>query len=143
MLRTLVMLGTLAATTLAGLWACEPAVAADAPKEKARVVVMYFHRTQRCPTCLKMGNYAEEAVKVGFPKEIAEKKVSFHFVDFQDEKNAAYTKAYGITGPALIVAKATGKKATQFKDLTEIWSKSNEKDAFLDYVRENVREYLK
>ena len=27
-----------------------------------RVVVMYFHRTQRCPTCLRMGSYSEEAV---------------------------------------------------------------------------------
>ena len=30
-----------------------------------RVVVMYFHRTQRCPTCQRMGSYSEEAVVKG------------------------------------------------------------------------------
>ena len=71
---------------------------------------MYFHRTQRCPTCLKMGSYSEEAVKTGFADEIKKGQVAFHFIDFQDEKNARYTKGYEISGPALIVAKISDNK---------------------------------
>ena len=43
-------------------------VAADAPAD--RVVAMYFHRTQRCPTCQKMGSFSDEAVKTGFADQI-------------------------------------------------------------------------
>ena len=115
--------------------------AADGPKD--RVVVMYFHRTQRCPTCMKMGSYTEEAVKSGFAKETKDGKVSLHFIDFQDEKNAAFTSAYGISGPTLIVARASGDKVAEYKNLKDMWTKVGDKNAFLEYVTTNVKSYLK
>jgi hypothetical protein len=115
--------------------------AADPPAP--RVVAMYFHRTQRCPTCLKMGSYAEEAVAEGFTQEIKAGKVAFHYIDFQNEKNAAYTNAYKIVGPTLIVAKISGDKVVEYKNLTDIWTKVRAKAAFLDYVRGNIKDYQK
>ena len=126
-------------------------VPAAAAEEKAgmkkppadRVVAMYFHRTQRCPTCLKMGSYSEEAVKKGLPKQVKEGSVEFHYVDFQDKKNAALTKGYKISGPALVVAKVRENKVKEYKNLKDIWTKVREKPAFIKYVRENVEAYLK
>jgi hypothetical protein len=147
MKRTARISAALFAMALLGSLSSGTATAADAKAKaeakKDRVVVMYFHRTQRCPTCLKMGSYTEEAVKTGFAREIKEGKVSFHFIDFQDEKNAAYTKAYGVTGPTLIVAKASGTKVSEFKNLEEMWTKVREKPDFVEYVRTNVVAYLK
>ena len=116
-------------------------MAADAPAD--RVVVMYFHRTQRCPTCLKMGGYSEEAVKSGFAKEIKDGKVEFHYIDFQDQKNEALTKGYKVGGPTLIVARVAGNKVAEYKNLTEIWSKVGDKAAFIEYVQTNVKDYQK
>jgi thiol-disulfide isomerase/thioredoxin len=104
-----------------------------------RVVVMYFHRTKRCPTCLKMGSYTEEAVKKGFAQEIKEGKVEFHFIDFQDPKNAALTKGYQVSGPTLIVAKVVDNKVKDRKNLKEMWTKVGDKAAFIEYVKSNVR----
>jgi thiol-disulfide isomerase/thioredoxin len=115
--------------------------AAEAPAD--RVVVMYFHRTQRCPTCLKMGSYTEEAVKDGFAQEIKAGKVAFHYIDFQDERNAAFTNGYGVTGPTLIVAKVAGTKVAEYKNLKEMWTKVREKPAFVEYVQGNVKSYLR
>jgi len=117
-----------------------PASAADAPAD--RVVAIYFHRTQRCPTCLKMGGYSEEAVKQGFAQQIKEGKVAFYYVDFQDPKNEALAKGYQIEGPALIVAKVIDNKVAEFENLDEIWMKVREKPAFLKYVRDQVAAYL-
>ena len=89
----------------------QQASAADAPAD--RVVVMYFHRTQRCPTCKKMGSYSEEAVKTGFPKQLKAGTVGFFYIDFQDKKNAAISKAYRVSGPALIVAKVVDNKVAK------------------------------
>ncbi|HLA86149.1 MAG TPA: nitrophenyl compound nitroreductase subunit ArsF family protein [Thermoguttaceae bacterium] len=122
-------------------WAAETAVQekkADAQKPADRVVVMYFHRTQRCPTCLRMGGYTEEAVLDGFPKEIKAGTVEFHYVDFQDPKNAALVKGYKIGGPTLMVVKVAENKAAAAKNLTEIWTKNRDKEVFLRYVRDNV-----
>jgi acylphosphatase len=116
--------------------------AKKAEKPADRVVVMYFHRTQRCPTCLRMGGYAEEAVLQGFAKQIKDGTVEFHYVDFQDPRNAALAKGYKIEGPTLIVVKIVDNKAKEYKDLTEIWAKNRDKEAFLKYVRDNVNAYL-
>jgi hypothetical protein len=108
-----------------------------------RVVVMYFHRTQRCPTCMKMGSYAEEAVNSGFAEPLKAGRVSFHFIDFQDAKNAEFTQGYNIAGPALIVARVSGDKVAEYKNLKEIWAKVRDKDAFVQYVQDGVKGYLK
>jgi hypothetical protein len=86
-----------------------------------------------------MGSYSEEAVKTAFADEIKKGQVAFHFIDFQDEKNARYAKAYDISGPALIVAKIADNKVASYKDLDEIWTKVRDKAAFVQYVQENVK----
>ena len=108
-----------------------------------RVVVMYFHRTQRCPTCLRMGSYSEEAVVNGFAKQIKDGTVEFHYIDFQDERNEALTNGYKVGGPTLIVAQVVGNKVKAYQNLTEIWAKNRDKDEFLKYVRDNVVAYQK
>ena len=116
-------------------------VAADRPAD--RVVAMYFHRTQRCPTCIKMGSYTDEAIKKAFAKQLKAGTVEFHYVDFQDKKNAAVAKAYKITGPALIVAKVKSNKVKEYKNLKDIWTKVRKKEDFTAYVVKNVETQLK
>lgn len=134
-----IAIGLLFAMTVV-LFATSVVQAADAPKD--RVVAMYFHRTERCPTCQKMGSYSEEAVKTAFADEIKKGRVAFHFIDFQAEKNARYAKAYGISGPALVVAKISDNKVASFRNLEDIWAKVGDKPAFLRYVEENVKACL-
>lgn len=127
---------------LAPAAAAADARAADRPPAD-RVVVMYFHRTQRCPTCLRMGSFTEKAMVEGFAAQLKSRKVAFHFIDFQDPKNAAFTKAYQVGGPKLIVARVANNKVAEYKDLTEMWAKSHNEPEFVDYVQGNVTSYLK
>jgi hypothetical protein len=120
-----------------------PQVVAAAEPPADRVVVMYFHRTQRCPTCLRMGSYSEEAVQTGFAQPIKDGKVEFHYIDFQDVQNATLTNGYKVAGPTLIVARVAGGKVAEYKNLTEIWAKSRDKTAFIDYVQTNIKDYQK
>ena len=117
------------------------APAADALAD--RIVVMYFHRTKRCPTCLKMGSYSEEAVQSGFAEQLKDGAVAFHYIDFQDKKNEKLAKGYRIEGPALIVAKITSNKVAKFTDLEDIWAKVGDRPAFLKYVRDSVAAHRK
>jgi hypothetical protein len=121
--------------------AAEASAKVSAPPD--RVVVMYFHRTQRCPTCLKMGGYSEEAVKTGFAQDIKKGKVEFHYIDFQDQRNEALTNGYQVSGPTLIVAQVVDNKVKEYKNLTEMWTKVRDKAAFIEYVQSNVKDYQK
>ena len=140
-MRHIVAFVALGVAALAASLVSEVASAATPPAD--RVVVMYFHRTQRCPTCLKMGGYSEEAVKTGFAQEIKQGTVEFHYIDFQDEKNADLVKGYNVAGPTLIVARVAGNKAAETKNLTEIWRKVRDKAAFFTYVQSNVKDFMK
>jgi hypothetical protein len=86
-----------------------------------------------------MGSYSEEAVKTAFAEQIKQGQVAFHFIDFEDEKNARYAKAYDISGPALIVAKIADSRVVSYRNLEEIWGKVDDKAEFLRYVQENVK----
>jgi hypothetical protein len=112
-------------------------------KEPAhRVAAIYFHRTNRCPTCRKISSYIEEAVKTGFAKEMKDGRVSVSMIDFQDEKNKDYTEAYNITGPTLVLADVRKGKVTSWKPAPKVWSLVRDKEAFLQYIQDGVRGYL-
>ena len=135
---------TITVVALAATLDC-PAWAAAAPAAKPpadRVIAIYFHRTQRCPTCLKMGGYAEEAVKKGFAQQVKTGTVQFRYIDFEAKKNTALAKAYRINGPALVLIQVRQGKVKQYKNLKQIWTKVGRKPEFLRYVRENVQAYL-
>ncbi|MDD4269524.1 MAG: hypothetical protein GXY25_19620 [Pirellulaceae bacterium] len=141
MKRIAVTVMTGAALALLSSSFSERAAAASSAPPKDRVVAMYFHRTERCPTCLKMGSYTEEAITRGFAAQLKAGVVELHSIDFQDKKNAALTKGYRITGPALIVAKVVDNKVAEFKNLKEIWTHVGDKNAFIKYVQDNVTAY--
>lgn len=106
-----------------------------------RVVAMYFHRTQRCPTCRKMGSYAEEAVNTKFANELQDGTVAFYDVDFQQPTNAPLAKRYQVEGPALIVANVKDNKVARFENLEEIWSRVADKEAFVSYVQGSIEKF--
>ena len=116
------------------------AYGANVPKD--RVIAMYFHRTQRCPTCRTIGGYSEEAIKTAFTSEMKKGQVEFHFIDFQAANNEKYVKAYGVKGPSLIVAKVTDNKVVSYYNLQDIWAKAGDKPAFYQYVQAKIKACL-
>ncbi len=118
------------------------AEAKPAAEPTHRVATIYFHRTNRCATCKKISAYIEEAVQAGFAEELKGGRVSVSMIDFQDEKNKAYTEAYKITGPTMVVADVHDGKVTVWKPAPKVWTLVRDKDAFFKYVQDEVRGYL-
>jgi len=107
-----------------------------------RVAAMYFHRTQRCPTCKKISAYIEEAIRTGFAAEMRHKTVSVHMIDYQNPENQKYTKAYRITGPTLVLADVREGNVAAWKTMPKVWSLVGTKGEFLKYVQNGVSQYL-
>lgn len=120
--------------------AAATANALDPPAD--RVTAMYFHRTERCPTCKMMGSYTEEAMKSAFASQLKQGTVQLRFIDFQQPENEKLAKAYQVSGPSLIVAKVEDNRVSKYADLKEIWVKVREKELFVKYVQENVKAYI-
>jgi len=121
-----------------------PVFAADAPPEPPKhwVAAMYFHRTQRCPTCKRISAFIEEAVKTGFAPERKQHVVQLFMIDYQDERNAKYTKSYQVTRPTLVLADVKDGRVTAWKPMPKVWSLVGKKDEFFKYVQDGIRGYL-
>lgn len=108
-----------------------------------QVVAVYFHRTERCPTCKRIGTLSQEAIAQGFPAETKKRSVELRFVDFQDKKNAALTKSYNITGPTLVLMNNYDSKTVNWKPLPLVWRYFGKPEVFYEYVQKSVREFRK
>jgi len=106
------------------------------------VAAMYFHRTQRCPTCKRISAFIEEAVKTAFAPEMKQNVVQLYLIDYQDERNAKYTKSYKVTRPTLVLVNVKDGRVTAWQPMPKVWSLVGKKDEFFKYVQDGVRGYL-
>jgi thiol-disulfide isomerase/thioredoxin len=108
-----------------------------------QVVAIYFHRTQRCPTCKRIGAMAEEAVTNGFEKQATARTVRFRFVDFQDRKNSKLAKAFDVDSPTLVLVNVFAGKTVCWSSMPKVWQLVGKPDEFRTYVHDGVLRYLR
>ena len=113
---------------------------ADLPADG--VVVTYFYGGKRCPTCLKIEAYAEEAVAKGFSDAVADGTVVWRAVDTDEAVNKHFVDRYDLFAKELIVSRRAGGKEVAWDSLAEIWTRVADKADFLAYVRGAVAEHL-
>lgn len=116
------------------------ALAAESPARQ--VILCYFHRTVRCPTCKMAGASVEEAARIGFPNQLKDGSVAVVDVDFQDPKNRQYVQAYRVSGPLLVVLDVRDGKVVAWKPAPKVWSLLGKKPELLKYVQTEVQSYL-
>jgi hypothetical protein len=122
--------------------ASEPAKASTSVSPAHYVIACYFHRTQRCPTCLRISSYIEESIQKRFAGEVKDGRVKLVMIDFQDPANAKYTETYNIQGPTLVVMDVRDGKVKEWKPAPRVWTLVRDKDSFGQYVETEVRGYL-
>ena len=109
-----------------------------------RVDVVYFHRPQRCPTCLCFEERIRYVVSTYFQNELDSGQMTFGVYDIGDRKNAAIVSKYGAVGSQLFIN--TVKDGTDnIKDVQDIWSwhcTSNKRD-FDQKVKNVIDQSLK
>jgi hypothetical protein len=108
-----------------------------------RVDVVYFHRPQRCPTCLCFEERIRYVVSTYFQNELNSGKLTFGVYNIGDSKNAAIVKKYGAVSSQLFIN--TVKDGTDhITDIQDIWSwncRSN-KEGFDQQVKNVIEQSL-
>ncbi len=120
----------------------EPAKKTPPASAPTYVMACYFHRTQRCPTCLRISAYIEDSIKERFVKEVKDGKVKMAMVDFQNPDNAKFTEAYQIQGPTLVILNVKDGKVKEWKPAPRVWVLVKDKESFAKYVETEVRAFL-
>ena len=68
-----------------------------------KVQVFLFHATQRCPTCIRIGELAEATVKERFADQLKSGKIEFREVNIDLPENKALVEKFKATGSALYI----------------------------------------
>lgn len=119
--------------------------AQQSPAPKAgthKVIAYYFHTNTRCSTCMKIEAYSKEAIEQGFPEELKKGILEMRIVNYENPENRHYMKDYKLVSKSLVLVNTVNGKQTEWTNLKMVWQLTGRKDAFLNYVRKEVRSYL-
>ncbi len=117
-----------------------PQAAPNAGQHK--VIAYYFHTNTRCSTCIKIEQYSHEAIEQGFPNEIKNGALEIRVVNYENPENRHFIQDYKLVSKYLDLVNLVDGKQTKWTNLKLVWQLTGRKDAFLNYVRKEVRGYL-
>jgi len=107
-----------------------------------KVIAYYFHTNTRCSTCRKIEAFSREAILQGFPYELKNGTLEMRIVNYEEPENQHYIKDYKLVSKSLILVNMVDGKQTGWANLKLVWQLTGRKDAFINYVRKEVRGYL-
>jgi hypothetical protein len=116
--------------------------AVSAESSSHKVVAYYFHTNTRCDTCRKIEAYSREAILEGFKTELQNGTLELRVINYEDPENRHYIKDYKLVSKSLILVKMVDGKQTEWTNLKLVWELVKNRNAFLNYVRGEVRRYL-
>lgn len=103
-----------------------------------RLIVYYFHHTQRCPTCLKIEELAHNAVHQRFPNELESKSLDWRVVNLDQDENRHFETDFDLITQSLVLVDQQGGKTARWKNLDRIWELVGSETEFADYVSASI-----
>ncbi|MBP7831321.1 MAG: hypothetical protein KA248_15540 [Kiritimatiellae bacterium] len=108
----------------------------------AETVVFYFHRTGRCPTCLKLEAWSGEVVQ-GLAAGENPRAVTFKAVNLDVPENKHYEQDFQLTFSSVVAAEVQADgRAARWKNLGRIWELSGREVEFRKYLAEEIGRFL-
>ncbi len=111
---------------------------------KTKVLVYYFHATNRCPTCLAIEDNTEKALHTYFDKELKDGTIKFLAINVDEKANEKLAEKYEAGGSALWVTKiGTGKEVkTDMTNFAFSYGRSNP-EKFMTGIKDEITKDLK
>jgi hypothetical protein len=101
---------------------------------RSRVVVLYFHRTLRCDTCLKFEAYSEATLRDSFPDDLAEGTLVWRTVNLDEPEESHFADEHDLFESSLVVTTEIEGAVVEWNKLADIWGLVHDEPMFRDYV---------
>jgi len=111
--------------------------------KKVKIDVMYFHTTVRCEGCLKIEEHTFNSIKDVFEKELKDSTITVKSIDFWEEGNEHFEKAYKFDTQTLILSKKVNGKEVKWKNLDKIFEYAGNYLHFQKYLKKEIDIFLK
>lgn len=140
-LNCILIIGLAAAVAYPALTASAQPSAMSKPGTH-KVIAYYFHTNTRCSTCMKIEAYSKEAIEKGFAEELRNGTLEMRIINYEKPEHRHFMKDYKLVSKSLVLVNTVNGKQTEWTNLKMVWQLTGRKDAFLNYVRREVRNYL-
>ena len=111
-------------------------------KAAKTLIAYYFHGNFRCDNCRKIEHYSRETIEKYFVEELKTKRLNFTIINTDLSENKHFIEDYQLYTRSLVIAEYKDGKQVRWKNLAKVWDYLNDKDAFYEYVRSEIRNYL-
>ena len=88
-----------------------------------------------------MEAYTSESLQQSFADEIRSGLIDFRTVNFDEPENDHLRERYGLHSQSVVLSMETGGAEDRWKNLDRIWNLVRDKEAFLAYIRDEVRTF--
>jgi len=103
-----------------------------------KVQVFLFHATQRCPTCIRIGQWAKATVEERFPEQLKSGKIEFREINIDLPENKALAEKFQAGGSALYINSIKDGQDNIAED-TMVWQLAGgTADKFKDYLSNKI-----
>jgi len=111
--------------------------------DKTKLLVYYFHITNRCQTCTAIEATTRKVLLENFKDELANGIIVFNTFNVDSAKNEAISKKYDAYGATLALTKLSNGKE-KIEDMSNFaFAKINKEAAFTAGLKKKIKEMLK
>lgn len=120
-----------------------PSFSADkATTSPLKMVVYYFHATQRCVTCMAIERYTKEVLEARYRPQLTFGVIQWQVVDVEQPKNRHFIQEYRLVSPSVVVVRIENGKRGRWQTLEKTWTLVRKKGEFVQYVQSNITKLL-
>lgn len=106
-----------------------------------KIEVYYFHRTQRCYSCLTLGQYLKETIEQEFSEEIKSGRIDFREINIDLPENKDMAIKFQASGSSLFVNAIKDGQDNINQD-TNVWRLLSNKVQFKNYLENKINLFL-
>lgn len=108
------------------------------PSAAPNVLVYYFHGAARCPTCLKMEQYAREAIEDEFQVREENGRVRWLAVNYDEPAHEHFVAKYQLVASTIVIAARRANNEEVWRKLDRTWDLVGDEPAYKRYVIEEL-----
>lgn len=115
--------------------------AAELPTNADQVVIVHFHGTQQCWSCIEVGKLAQKTLEANFAEELNSEKIIFKEINGELPANKDIVQKYQARGSSLFI-NAVKDDQDHIAEDTTVWRLINSEEKFNEYLTEKINNLL-
>jgi hypothetical protein len=116
--------------------------ASDGSTLENGLMVYYMHGAARCPTCRSIESQTHEVVTTYFAEQVTNGEVAWKVLNYENSAVAPLAEKFNVSSAMVVLAKMKDGQIENWKKLEQVWVLVNEKDAFSNYIRDEIHQML-